>query len=62
MIPYQVFARENNIQIYSFMNYNHVVDRDAAKYFYEVNDYYGSFEEEFNRSTAELGRLIQGRR
>ena len=25
----------------------------------EVNDYYGSFEEEFNRQTAELGRLIQ---
>ena len=44
------------------LNNNHVVDRDAAKYFYEVNDYYGSFEEEFNRSTAELGRLIQGRR
>ena len=44
------------------LNNNHVVDRDAAKYFFEVNDYYGSFEEEFNRSTAELGRLIQGRR
>ena len=44
------------------LNNNHVVDRDAAKYFYEVNDYYGSFEKEFNRSTAELGRLIQGRR
>ena len=44
------------------LNNNHVVDRDAAKYFYEVNDYYGSFEQEFNRSTAELGRLIQGRR
>jgi general secretion pathway protein D len=44
------------------LNNNHVVDQDAAKYFYEVNDYYGSFEEEFNRSTAELGRLIQGRR
>ncbi len=41
---------------------NHVVDRDAAKYFYEVNDYYGSFEQEFNRSTAELGDLIQERR
>ena len=44
------------------LNNNHVVDQDAAKYFYEVNDYYRSFEEEFNRSTAELGRLIQGRR
>ena len=44
------------------LNNNHVVDRDAAKYFYEANDYYGSFEQEFNRSTAELGRLIQGRR
>ena len=41
---------------------NHVVDRDAAKYFYEVNDYYGSFEQEFNRATAELGRLIQNRK
>ena len=38
---------------------SHVVDRDAAKIFYEVNDYYGSFEQEFNRATAELGRLIK---
>ena len=38
---------------------SHVVDRDAAKIFYEVNDYYGSFEQEFNRSTADLGRLIK---
>ncbi len=41
------------------LNNTHVVDRDAAKFYYEVNDYYGSFEEEFNRQTAELGRLIQ---
>jgi hypothetical protein len=38
---------------------SHVVDRDAAKIFYEVNDYYGSFEKEFNRATADLGRLIK---
>ena len=38
---------------------SHVVDRDAAKIFYEVNDYYGSFEQEFNRATADLGRLIK---
>lgn len=37
---------------------NHIVDRDAARYFYEINDYYGSFEEEFNRQTAELSKLI----
>jgi hypothetical protein len=43
------------------LNNTHVVDRDAAKFYYEVNDYYGSFEEEFNRQTAELGRLIQGK-
>jgi len=41
------------------LNNTHVVDRDAAKFYYEVNDYYGSFEEEFNRQTAELGRLIE---
>ena len=41
---------------------SHVVDRDAAKIFYEVNDYYGSFEQEFNRATAELGRLIKAKR
>ncbi len=41
---------------------SHVVDRDAAKIFYEVNDYYGSFEQEFNRATADLGRLIKQKR
>ncbi|MEE8437141.1 MAG: hypothetical protein V3S22_02260 [Candidatus Neomarinimicrobiota bacterium] len=41
------------------MKNNHIVDLDAARYFYEVNDYYGSFEEEFNRQTAELSKLIQ---
>ena len=41
---------------------SHVVDRDAAKIFYEVNDYYGSFEQEFNRATADLGRLIKAQR
>ena len=38
---------------------SHVVDRDAAKIFYEVNDYYGSFEQEFTRATSDLGRLIK---
>lgn len=37
---------------------NHVVDRDAARFFYEINDYYGAFESEFNRRTAELSKLI----
>ncbi len=41
---------------------SHVVDRDAAQIFYEVNDYYGSFEQEFNRATADLGRLIKEKR
>jgi len=38
---------------------SHIVDRDAAKYFYEVNAYYGAFELEFNRFTKELSELIQ---
>ena len=40
-------------------NNTHIVDRDAAKYFYEVNAYYGAFELEFNRFTKELSELIQ---
>ena len=44
------------------LNNSHVVDRDAAKIFYEVNDYYGSFEQEFNRATANIGRLIKNKR
>ena len=40
-------------------NNAHIVDRDAAKYFYEVNTYYGAFELEFNRFTKELSELIQ---
>ena len=39
--------------------FTHIVDRDAAKYFYEVNAYYGAFELEFNRFTKELSELIQ---
>ena len=42
-------------------NNTHIVDRDAAKYFYEVNAYYGAFELEFNRFTKELSELIQQR-
>jgi hypothetical protein len=41
---------------------SHVVDRDAARSFYEVNDYYGSFEQAFNRATADVGRLIKANR
>ena len=40
-------------------NYSHIVDRYAAKYFYEVNTYYAAFEREFNRFTKELSELIQ---
>lgn len=36
----------------------HIVDRDAAKYFYEINDYYGAFENVFNRKTSALTDLI----
>ena len=39
----------------------HVVDRDVARYFYEVNNYYGMFEMEFNRKTATVGRLLDNR-
>ncbi len=38
---------------------NFVVDRDAARLFYEVNLYYAAFGQEFNRRTAEIGRLIK---
>ena len=38
---------------------NFVVDRDAARLFYEVNLYYAAFGQEFNRGTAEIGRLIK---
>ncbi len=36
----------------------HIVDRDAAKYFYEVNDYYGAFEDVYNRETSAFVDLI----
>ena len=39
----------------------HVVDRDVARYFYEVTNYYGMFEKEFNRETASVGRLLENR-
>ncbi len=39
----------------------HVVDRDVARYFYEVNNYYGMFEMEFNRKTSTVGRLLENR-
>ena len=40
---------------------NFVVDRDAARLFYEVNLYYAAFGQEFNRGTAEIARLMQAR-
>lgn len=40
-------------------NTNFVVDRDAARLFYQVNLYYAAFGQEFNRGTAEIGRLIK---
>ena len=40
---------------------NFVVDRDAARLFYEVNLYYAAFGQEFNRGTAEIGRLMKSR-
>ena len=40
---------------------NFVVDRDAARLFYEVNLYYAAFGQEFNRGTAEIGRLMKAR-
>ena len=36
----------------------HVVDRDVARYFYEVTNYYGMFEKEFNRETAAVGQML----
>ena len=38
-----------------------VVDRDAARLFYEVNLYYAAFGQEFNRGTAEIGRFMKSR-
>jgi len=40
---------------------NFVVDRDAARLFYEVNLYYAAFGQEFNRGTAEIGKLMKTR-
>lgn len=36
----------------------HIVDRDAAKFYYEINDYYGAFEDVFNRQTSAFVDLI----
>ena len=38
-----------------------VVDRQAARYFYEINSYYSAFDKEFNRQTAEIGRLLKNK-
>ena len=40
---------------------NFVVDRDAARLFYEVNLYYAAFGQEFNRGTAEIARLMEAK-
>ena len=37
---------------------SHVVDREIAKYFSEVNNYYGMFEKTFNRKTSGVVKLI----
>jgi Flp pilus assembly secretin CpaC len=48
-----VFPTEEDIQ-QGF----HVIDRDAAQYFFEVMQYYRAFEQEFNRQTQSImGRL-----
>ena len=39
-----------------------VVDRQAARYFYEINSYYSAFDKEFNRQTAEIGRLLKSKK
>ena len=39
-----------------------VVDRQAARYFYEINSYYSAFDKEFNRQTAEIGRLLKNKK
>lgn len=41
------------------INDHHIVDRDAARYFYEVNDYYGAFEDVFNRETSAFVEMIK---
>ncbi len=37
---------------------SHVVDREIAKYFSEINNYYGMFEQTFNRKTSGVVKLI----
>lgn len=39
----------------------HIIDRDAARYFYEVIQYYPEFEKTFNRETQEITRLLGAR-
>jgi hypothetical protein len=40
----------------------HILDRDAAQYFYEVVQYYPEFEKAFNRQTQDILSQIEGRR
>ena len=40
----------------------HIVDRDAAMFFYEVIQYYPEFEKSFNRETQRITSLLGARR
>jgi general secretion pathway protein D len=37
----------------------HIIDRDAARFFYEVIQYYPEFEQSFNRETRRITKLLQ---
>ena len=37
----------------------HIIDRDAARFFYEVIQYYPEFEQAFNRETRRITHLMQ---
>jgi hypothetical protein len=37
----------------------HVIDRDAARLFFEVKEYYRAFENEFNWKTAKLVQELE---
>lgn len=37
----------------------HIIDRDAARFFYEVIQYYPEFEKSFNRETARITQLLK---
>lgn len=37
----------------------HIIDRDAARFFYEVSRYYPAFEQKFNRQTRRIMELLE---